>query len=267
MDYEAFKEPFWQEEQREEREKIARIINAVGSVLLGAGMVLYGFGGRPMLFGALLVGGMGLFVMAIALSFELAQPKMLRGLLDILLVGVLVMGALEGWIVLNAKTDITGEPKTMVVLGANLWDDEPSPILQVRLDTALEYYNAHSDINIVVTGGMGDDEPMSEASCMAAYLQAHGVPAERILLEDKAYNTSENLTFTKRLLEAWGMDTDNLLIVSNSAHLARVKLLAKRSGLRVSTLSAPIVGGTAYQMYFYGRESVAIVKSFLFDRG
>lgn len=102
---------------------------------------------------------------------------------------------------------------------------------------------------------------------MAFYLEAQGIPPEQIILEEQAANTMQNLQFSKRLLEEQGIPTDNLLVVSSAPHLARTRLLARRNGLTISTLSAPVPGGTAYKTYFQLREGAAIVKSFLFDRG
>ncbi|MCD8007576.1 MAG: YdcF family protein, partial [Clostridiales bacterium] len=111
------------------------------------------------------------------------------------------------------------------------------------------------------------DEPVSEASCMADYLAGGGFPREQILLEESATNTLENLLFSARLLQNQGVSTENLLVVSNGAHLARVKLLARRIGLDISTLSTPVPGGIFYRTYFRARESAALVKSWLFDKG
>jgi uncharacterized SAM-binding protein YcdF (DUF218 family) len=122
-------------------------------------------------------------------------------------------------------------------------------------------------MDVVVTGGMGDDEPISEASCMSAYLEKHGIAPNRILEEDKATNTYENLMFSKKMLAEQGRSTDHLLVVSSSAHLARVRLLARRCGIDADTLSAPLPGGIPYKVYFYMREGAALVKSFLMDRG
>ncbi len=243
---------------------------SAGIALLAGGMGVYAAGGRPMLFGSMMLWALGLLLLLVALALVL--PAAQGGLLLRILAGaaaaaLLAAAALEAVVLVNSRSDVTGEPETMVVLGANLWDHQPSPVLEARLEGAAEYLLAHPDMMVVVTGGMGDNEPVSEASCMAFYLEARGVEQQRILLEEQATNTFENLKFTKALLEQRGICTDNLLVVSNSAHLARVKLLARRNGLHISTLSVPLPGGVGYKAYFYLREGAALVKSFLMDRG
>lgn len=250
-------------------------LSPLGPVIAGITLLLLGFvlncrGGRPMLYGAMVLWGMGatalLLALILCLPFELRVIPM-RLLMAAVGAVVLLTGALLAFVILSNNTIVTGTPDTVVVLGANLWNHKPSPILVARLETATVYLKQHPETEVVVTGGMGDDEPISEASCMAQFLEEHGIAPERIYQEDKATNTYENLKFTKALLEERGKATDHLLVVSSSAHLARVRMLAQRSGLAVSLLSAPLPGSPVYKLYFYMREGAALVKSFLMDRG
>lgn len=239
-------------------------------VLLSGGGVVYLFGGRPMLFGAMVLWGIAFVALVLSIAAALPAPQrqlLIRVLIGLILAVCLLFAGLEGLVAANGRSQIQDEPETMIILGANLWDHEPSPVLEARLDTALEYWKEHPNMTVVVTGGMGDDEPVSEASCMAFYLEAQGVPPEQIILEEQAANTMQNLQFSKEILEERGLSTDNLLVVSSTPHLARAKLLARRNGLDISTLAAPVPGGIGYKTYFQLREGAAIVKSFLFDRG
>ncbi len=239
-------------------------------LLLAAGGVLLYAGGRPWLFGALLLWGLGLLLALLTVA-ALLPPRQGKWLLRAAAAGVLAVcalfGGLEAMIYANSDSHIEGEPEAMVILGAKLWNHEPSPVLTGRLDAALDYLETHPDMTVVVTGGMGDDEPFSEASCMADYLVEGGFPREQILLEENATNTLENLLFSARLLQKQDISTENLLVVSNGAHLARVKMLARRIGLDISTLSTPVPGGIFYKTYFRAREGAALVKSWLFDKG
>lgn len=246
------------------------LLGAAGVLLLGIGGLVLFVGGRPMLFGAMVFWGLAFLAGMLALASALPprQGKLLcRALIGLVLAGCAALGGLEAVIFANSNNHIVDEPEVMVVLGAKLWDHEPSPVLEERLDMALEYLEDHPDMLVVVTGGMGIDEPESEASCMAFYLEARGIDPERIILEEEAANTMQNLQFSARLLEERGISTENLLVVTNGAHLARVKMLARRNGLNISTLSAPLPGGLTYKTYFRLREGAALVKSWIFDRG
>lgn len=169
-----------------------------------------------------------------------------------------------GW---GAYHQVYAQPQAVVVLGCQVRQDGPSVLLRDRLETALEYLTEHPELPVVVSGGQGEDEPVSEAQCMYDYLVEHGVEAERIHLEDQSHNTSQNLTFTRAVLEGMGLDVkeDNVLIVSSGFHLTRIRMLAGRYGYQqVSTLAAPVSHlPSAVKMFF--REPLALAKSFIFD--
>lgn len=179
---------------------------------------------------------------------------------------VLCYGALEGVILLGRRDDAERNAPVMIVLGCMVWPNGPSPALTRRLDKALEYWQSHPDVTIVVSGGQGANEPVSEARAMFDYLTAHGVPEEQILMEDASTSTKQNLLYSKALLEHHGYDMANtpVVIVSNDFHLARVRMLARRCGLDADTLGAPMPDFSS-AFYSYNREVFALVKSFLLD--
>ncbi len=190
-------------------------------------------------------------------------------LIALLLAGVLAFAGLFGAVLYGSYDHIQGEPQVMVILGCRVMPEgNPSILLQDRLDTALDYWEEHTEVTIVASGGQGSNEPVSEAQCMADYLTAAGVPEDQIWLEDRSHNTKENLLYTKELLEDEGIlveDTD-ILVVSNGFHLTRTRMLAERFGYgEVSTLAAPTTHiPSRIQMYI--REPLALVKSFVLDR-
>ena len=114
----------------------------------------------------------------------------------------------------------------VVVLGAGVNGTAPSLSLEVRLEAALDYIADKPDIPIVVTGSQGPGEDISEAQCMADWLMDRGVAAERILLEDQADNTEENIKFSQAMLRNKGIDTAaNIAVVTSDYHLCRAALL------------------------------------------
>ena len=114
----------------------------------------------------------------------------------------------------------------VVVLGAGVNGTVPSLSLQVRLEAALDYIADKPDIPIVVTGSQGPGEDISEAQCMADWLIDHGVAADRILLEDQADNTEENIEFSSAMLRDNGIDvTSNIAVVTSDYHLCRASIL------------------------------------------
>ena len=188
-------------------------------------------------------------------------------LLAMVLVGALAFAALQGVITSGARDHFSGEPKSMIVLGCQLYDWGPSVMLQDRLDKALEYLADHPDMTVVVSGGQGPSEPSSEAQGMADYLTARGISQEKIILEDQSHNTYQNMIYSARCLEQAGVDEEEgVLIVSNGFHLTRARMLAERAGFdNISTLAAPS-SHLPSRLKMYVREPLALVKSFLFDR-
>ena len=195
-------------------------------------------------------------------------PLWRKAVLALLLAGALAFGALFGAVMYGAYDHIQGEPRLMVILGCQVKPWGPSILLQDRLDKALDYLEEHPDVQVVVSGGQGSNEPVSEARCMADVLIQGGVAEEQIRLEDQSSNTMENLVFSRELLAREGIEVEetDVLVVSNGFHLTRARMLAGRFGYgEISTLAAPS-SHLPSRLYMYIREPLALVKSFLLDR-
>ena len=124
-----------------------------------------------------------------------------------------------------------GAPEFVVVLGAQVQGDQPSLTLKKRLDLALSYLNDHPQAKVIVSGAQGADEAYTEASVMADYLIERGVDESRVIQEDRARDTRENLEYSRVLAEQHGMDTASVLIITSDFHLCRAKYLARRLGM------------------------------------
>ncbi|MCD8007567.1 MAG: hypothetical protein LUF68_01265 [Clostridiales bacterium] len=142
-------------------------------LLLAAGGYLLHTGGRPWLFGALVLWGLAALLALLTVA-ALLPPRQSKWLLRATVAGVLaacaVYGGLEAMIYANSDSQIGGEPEVMVILGAKLWNHEPSPVLTARLDAALDYLETHPDMTVVVTGFIGKEEHLSVESSMENYL-------------------------------------------------------------------------------------------------
>ena len=145
----------------------------------------------------------------------------------------------------------------IVVLGANLnADGSPKETLRYRLDEAAAYLERNPETTCVVSGGQGPDEPCSEAESMARYLEAAGVNASRVILEDRSTTTAENLRFSAALLDA---PDASVGIVTNDFHVLRATRIARRQGLTsVYGISAPT--NPLYLPQACVRECVALAK-------
>lgn len=159
-----------------------------------------------------------------------------RGLCVLLAAGFALFFAMEAWVLQWARTDDTAEVSAVVVFGAGVNGTVPSLSLRVRLQAALDYVQERPDIPIVVSGGQGPGEDITEARCMADWLIARGVDPQRILLEEKATNTEENVRFSRAMLVEAGIDPlTNIAYVTADYHLCRAVYLT--SGYLCHTLT------------------------------
>lgn len=200
-------------------------------------------------------------------AWKRKTPRPVKALAALLAAGCLIFALLSAAVALGARDEVEGEPSVMIILGCQVMDWGPSLLLRDRLDTALAYLDAHPGMTVVVSGGQGPNEPMSEADVMAAYLEAAGFPPAGILREDASSNTWENFCFSLELLRAQEVDlTDGVLVVSNGFHLTRARLLAGRAGFEdVSVLAAPS-SHLPSRLQMYIREPLALAKSLMLDR-
>ena len=151
---------------------------------------------------------------------------------------------LEAVIITGGRSSKDQSGDALIVLGAQVYHSGPSPVLKQRLQAALDYIDAHpdEDFPIIVSGAQGQNELETEAQAMETYLVSHGVDKARIHQEDASYNTYQNLENSAKMLESLGYDLADtrVMIVSNNFHLARVRMLAERCGLKAGTVSAPM---------------------------
>lgn len=157
----------------------------------------------------------------------------------------------------------------IIVLGAGLSNGKtPSLTLKARLDAALKCINEYKNTGyIVVSGGKGDDEHISEAMAMKTYLLNKGVPNKKIITEDESTDTNENLKYSKEKIEKHSgksLDEVNVKIVTSDFHAFRSSILAKKNGYeKFENYSSDTVW---YLMpVMYTREAFALVKSVVFD--
>lgn len=120
-----------------------------------------------------------------------------------------------------------GPVDAVIVLGAGLVRRRPGAILARRIDRAVEL--VPPSVPLVMSGGKGDDEEVTEAHAMAAYarekygpqLRARGVD---VVEEVNATNTRENLRFSVQNLRAQGHEARTVAVVTSDFHVKRTKM-------------------------------------------
>jgi len=182
--------------------------------------------------------------------------KRLRNIFTILLCLFLLAYAFTGAIIIGTGY-ITYERECshLIVLGAGVNGTAPSLSLRERLDAAAAYLQAHPNATCIVSGGQGRGEDITEAECMFRYLTAAGIDPQRIIKEDRATSTEENLAYSMALIDE--VHRSSIGIVSSEYHLYRAGLMARDLGLDPILIPARTTW-LSLRMNYYMREVAAV---------
>lgn len=193
--------------------------------------------------------------------------------------GFVIFAVTEALIAFHAFTATRQAADYVIVLGARVKDREISRSLKRRLDRAVEYAEANPNTVLVLSGGQGKDEPVSEARAMYEYLEYNGVAPERLLLEDQSSNTAQNITFSRKVIERQEFykaqsaqarlqeyyqersqeDPVRIAVLTSDYHLFRAKSIARKQGLSgVTGIAAS--GDPVLAIHMWVRECFAVLK-------
>ncbi|MBN39362.1 MAG: hypothetical protein CL457_01640 [Acidimicrobiaceae bacterium] len=132
---------------------------------------------------------------------------------------------------LNSARDQARPVDAIVVLGAAQWDGVPSPVLEARLEKALQLYDEGLSPIIVTTGSKQIGDRFTEAYAGLTYLLERSVPESSILVVVDGSNTFESLSATANVLTDRGIG-NKVILVSDPYHALRAKEIAREVGLQ-----------------------------------
>ncbi|RDI62817.1 YdcF family protein [Nocardia pseudobrasiliensis] len=251
----------------------------VALVPLGAGIALIANGvlvmrregPAPITCTPIVVGG-GLLMLVAATVAVGADPRVppwvtglvvTMGTLSLYLLAHLI--AFGGYALLYSNLPDEPETDAVLVLGCGLNLVRVTPLLKARLERGIRAYHAAVAAGagplVVVCGGRGPDEAISEADAMGRYLAAHGIPRGVVVRERRSRNTEENLRNGLRELEARGLPADRIRItvVTSNFHVLRTAALTRRMGIDAQVLGARTAG--YYLPAAFLREFVAVLTT------
>lgn len=187
------------------------------------------------------------------------MKKLAFFLLLIIIFLFVILWSLTGKWMADGKTPAaTGKYEYAVVLGAKVNGKTPSLSLQYRLEAALQYSRQYPDVKLILSGGKGPGEDISEAEAMKRWLTGHGLEADRIIVEDQSTTTYENILFSKELLPP---SVKGISIITSDYHLARARNIAQRLGLDSDAVEATTP--KIVQWKLTTRERLALLKDAL----
>lgn len=179
-------------------------------------------------------------------------------LTSLLCFGILIVGLTEVQIIRSAKGDENTQCNYVLVLGAGLRGTRPSEILQSRIDRAYLYLMENPDAVCILSGGQGEDEPISEAQCMYDHLVLAGIDPARLWMEDKSTSTWENFQFSMDLIEEKaGFRPPQIAVISSDFHLYRAEMFAKACGIGFLGVPAK-TPHLSLQLNYYLREAAGV---------
>ena len=229
------------------------------------GIVFLGYGMTALLF--LFAAALCVFLGLCHGRKEKAVRRLRLCVLLCLAVGFCLFLAAEIPVLAGSRSDGDSTADYLILMGAGINGTEPSLALQSRLLSAYEWLEENPQGVAIASGGLGPGEVMTEAQCMFDWLTARGVAPERILLEEQATNSYENILYSLRLIEARGGDPAGpVAIVSGDYHLFRIRLLAESLGCEARCLSARSPYLILYINYAV-REAFAVWEIWLFGSG
>ena len=176
---------------------------------------------------------------AVAVVLLIVLPKKLKIVLLVLMaLFFCVFGAAEARVIKAAKGNAQPGADYVIVLGCAVYGEVPSLAMQERCAAAAGYLLDNPDCKAIVSGGRGAGEDITEAEAMARLLTSAGVEPGRILLEDRATSTLENLEFSQQLA-GFDSKSERVVICSSEYHLYRAAKSAERLfGASVETIPA-----------------------------
>ena len=162
------------------------------------------------------------------------MKKLIKSLLVLIIIVAAAVLGVSAYVTYSVKDDIAGvdtgsgiteaeaeecksmDPQCILVLGCAVWlDNEPSPMLKDRLDTAIALYKAGIAPKLLLSGDNSIVE-YSEPECMLQYTLAQGVPPEDIFLDYAGFSTYESMYRAHAVFMV-----DRMIVVTQKYHLFR----------------------------------------------
>ncbi len=192
------------------------------------------------------------------------MKKIIKYVTIVLIVMIVIVLGINFYVKLSTKKQIIGnkddsrlkDVDCIIVLGAGVWGDKPSPMLEDRLLEAISLYENNTSSKIIMSGDHGREE-YDEVNTMKNFAIEKGVPSENIFMDHAGFSSYESIYRAKEIFEA-----KKVVIVTQEYHLYRSLYVANRLGVEAyGVASNPrIYGGEAYREL---REILARNKDFV----
>lgn len=180
---------------------------------------------------------------------------------------VLLWGAVVAAVARAGAVDQAGSAEAIAVLGAAQYNGRPSPVFRARLDHAATLFARGLAPVVLVTGGVGTGDTVSEAEVGRRYLVGLGLPAQAAIALPAGADTYASVAE----IAGWfsGRGSRRVVLVSDAFHLLRLRIIAGRLGLAPLTSPAPespIRSSPHGHATYLAAEGVKVPFTWLFHR-
>ena len=219
-----------------------------------------------LLMGYTYVGYTLVLIAGMILIYHVAPVWLWRLAVTLVGIGLIYLLVLEIPIVSSSRTDRDCKKDYLIVLGAEVVGNRPSRSLNYRINEAYSYLTEYPGSYAIVSGGKGEGENITEAQCMFDNLVARGISPDRIIMEDRATSTKENLSFSFDIIRSRGEEpSGNVAILSSSYHLFRAKRMAANLGVDAAGVAC-YPGNPFLALNFFIREAFGVTHLMIFGR-
>ncbi|HYK82076.1 MAG TPA: YdcF family protein [Gemmatimonadales bacterium] len=170
-------------------------------------------------------------------------------------------------VALAAARDEATTADAIAVLGAAQYNGHPSPVFRARLDHAAALYQRGLAPVVLVTGGVGTGDTVSESEVGRRYLIKAGLPESAVAALPAGTSTWASVDGVARWFA--GRDSRRVLLVSDGFHMLRLQILATRRGLVPFTSPAPnspIRANPRLNAAYFLVEGVKVPVTWVFNR-
>lgn len=123
----------------------------------------------------------------------------------------------------------------IIVLGAAVHGDAPSPVFAERIRHGIDLYHQGFAPKLLFTGGVGEGDKHSESSVGRSVAVQHAIPTGDILIEELSRTTQQNLAEARAVMQTQGLKS--AILVSDPLHMQRAMMMA--DGIGIPAFSSP----------------------------
>ena len=154
--------------------------------------------------------------------------------------------------------DLDGEYDCVMVLGAGVWGDYPSPMLGERLDFGISVFETGVTDRILMSGDHGK-ETYDEVNVMKNYAIEDDIPSDCIFMDHAGFSTYESMYRARDVFQV-----KKMIIVTQEYHLYRAIYDARKLGIDAYGVKAnKLIYSKDVQAFNNCRESLARTKDFI----